>query len=244
MDAQELVGLKRADTPVASGAEAAYGVDQRRHPPRPPCRISSPSPRECEDTTALGFEEMIWRNIRRGRKIGAAPRDFDLSSDLSSLESPSLTAADPVFPELSSPQKVTRASAEDNSSKEPSTSHHKFCEVLPTLASSAHSEKAPRLSIPPNKEKEPTNRPDLDSLGPADSSVAKGAEASCGIDQRSPQQISSHAFRSSPEHAEDSTGLLDNADDRKKSSSGSTLSLWETDHGQGLSTSGKYATKN
>ncbi|XP_077512991.1 uncharacterized protein LOC144124218 [Amblyomma americanum] len=205
-DAQELLGLKRADTPVASGAEAAYGVDQRRHPPRPPCRISSPSPGECEDTTALGFEEMIWRNIRRGRKIGAAPRDFDLSSnDLSSLESPSLTAADPVFPELSSPQK--------------------------------HSEKAPRLSIPPNKEKEPTNRPDLDSLGPADSSVANGAEASCGIDQRSPQQISSHAFRSSPEHAEDSTGLLDNADDRKKSSSGSTLSLWETDHGQGLSTS-------
>ncbi|XP_077512217.1 uncharacterized protein LOC144123219 [Amblyomma americanum] len=165
--------------------------------------MSSPSPGESEDTTAFCFAEVIGRNIRRGRKTGVTPRDFDLSS----LESPSLTAAVPVFPELPSPQKVTRASAEDNISKEPRTSHQEFPKVLPTLRSSAHSEKAPRPRIPPTKEKEPTNRPDLDSLGPADSPVANGAEASCAIDHRSPQQINRHASRSSPEHVEDSTGL-------------------------------------
>ncbi|XP_077502954.1 uncharacterized protein LOC144113641 [Amblyomma americanum] len=165
--------------------------------------MSSPSPGESEDTTAFGFAEVIGRNIRRGKKTGITPRDFDLSS----LGSPSLIAAVPKFPELPSPHKVTRASAEDSNSKELRTSHQKFPEVLPTLPSSAHSEKVPRLSIPPNKEKEPTNGPDLDSLVPAYSPVANGGEESCGIDQRSPQQISRHASRSSPEHAEDSTGL-------------------------------------
>ncbi|XP_077520598.1 uncharacterized protein LOC144131991 isoform X1 [Amblyomma americanum] len=207
-DGQEFVGLKPADTLVANGAEA-YGVDQRsprqinRHPPRALCHMSSPSPGESEDTTAFGFAEVIGRNIRRGKKTGITPRDFDLSS----LGSPSLIAAVPKFPELPSPHKVTTASAEDSNSKELRTSHQKFPEVLPTLPSSAHSEKVPRLRIPPNKEKEPTNGPDLDSLVPAYSPVANGGEESCGIDQRSPQQISRHASRSSPEHAEDSTGL-------------------------------------
>ncbi|KAK8761534.1 hypothetical protein V5799_027199 [Amblyomma americanum] len=95
--------------------------------------MSSPSPGESEDTTAFCFAEVIGRNIRRGRKTGVTPRDFDLSS----LESPSLTAAVPVFPELPSPQKVTRASAEDNISKEPRTSHQEFPKVLPTLRTSA-----------------------------------------------------------------------------------------------------------